>query len=819
MEWSEAVLKRPLEQCLNKFAALGILNKDTDFTAQLAEYRALWPTVRSTAVRFLQLGRRQLEYPPKGEIKALLRFLNVRWLDPDYAQRLCKFFGLISMEQLKTPNIVPEVADTLVIPTYDLPGRYAGMLLITLHDEEPPVLGYRSFPKLAGLEKYNMCAGLALLPQALEVRGVDKYRQPDLLVYCDTVDAAKAYLRWLRTSSEAIPMVIPVQQSLQSTKTVWHSLPQSKLIFAGSLDSTLGYASRSAGEIAVINNCPFQGVKNALFYIQELKDKALPWQQVVVNKLLGVPAAQRTDAFMKMDIATASRESFLNQVPLELKQQLTSPLSEGNWRTFQFQWRAIVETANGWQLTNKKPLSNGIIRIDRIITYKENFHTRLQGRVLFKGVIYPFEIKMNRVNKHGLFHEIARYLSVEHGCITFRYRKEWNTRALDLAIAAYTPQVIKSIPIIGWAAAEQKFVLNRFVIERDGTVNNNWLQNTQTQTEYTPTFDLPPPTDVFPSNLIPPLEQTDVNSQAIWMLTAAVLHNVLAPYVGRPMDGVAVGAHNPLKHKTSPLMHAASYFGCGTAAAVGCERHRVTLRQRAAEKHNWPINFKFYFPRSRKELEINPYQKKLIIAASPAAAFTLDMLPVPEPLGFTVNNWASTMQNMLPHILRFILQQKIAPMTFGNDLLLTYSIIERWLIHIGANTDGLAAARDLYKTMTTPEYLMVACARDPALTTRAYNYLMKAQKISWVYLHEHIAKPYSPEDNALHIFKHDGYIFVSKRNFEQYRRTYLAFIAANPVQSGYTGTQAPVKNPDDYYIFKEDKWNEACKAYNLMYSN
>lgn len=818
LEWSEAVLKLPLEQCLARFANLGILDKQKDFTAQLAEYRSVWPTIRSAAVRFIQLSRKQLEFPPNGNLKPLLSFINEHWLDPDYTQRLCKYFGLISMEQLKNPEIVPEVADTLVMPTYDLPGRYAGLLLVTLNPDAPPVLGYRSFPKLVGLKKYNVCAGAAFLPQAIEANKAKPYSTPEIVAYCDTVDAVRGLTRWAKSSSAPLPLVIPVQQSLQSAKTVWQSLPPTNLVFAGSLDNTLGYASRCAGQIALVNEYPFKGMKNTLVRMQEMCNDALPWQQVVVNKLMEVQPLQRTDVFMKMDISNNSREAFLNQVPLELKQQLTTPISEGNWRTFQFQWRSIVETANGWHLKNKKPITNGTIRIDRIIASESKVGSRAQGRVLLKGAVYPFELKMRKINEYGLFKTVSDYLKAEHGCVSFRYMHDWNSRSFDVAVAAYTPQVVKTIPTIGWNAASQQFVFHNFVINRDGSVNNNWAAHKMPGYTVIPTANLQPPRTNFPSDLLIPLEQTDNSSRSIWMLIAAVLHNVLAPYVGRPMTGIAIGVYCPRKHKHSPLLHTANFLGCGTATTSDSGNRRLQVKERAAEKNNWPVALRFCWAKQRLDLESKTFAKKTIIAVSPANAVTMGWIPIPEPVGYNIGSWPITLQNLMPHVLQFMLQQKLSPMSFSHDLMFTYSLLERWLLHVGASTAGLDAARELYKIITTPEYVMASCAQDPAIFNRRLAYQMRSYPLTGAYLFEKFEKPKIVDDSKLHVFTHNGYVFISKRNFEEYRRNYIAAIPDTAVSSGYIGKPASVKNPDDYYIYEQDKWIEACRIYTTLHA-
>lgn len=818
LEWSEAVLKLPLEQCLIKFAKLGILDNQKDFTAQLAEYRSVWPTIRSAAVRLIQLSRKQLEFPPHGNLKPLLSFTEEHWLDPDYTQRLCKYFGLISMEQLKTPESIPEVADTLVIPTYDLPGRYAGVLLVTLDPDAPPVLGYRSFPKLLGLKKYNVCAGAAFLPQAIEANKTKPYSAPEIVVYCDTVAAVKGLLRWAKSSSEPIPLVIPVQQSLQSSKTVWQSLPPTNLVFAGSLDSTLGYASSCGGQIALVHDYPFKNMKNTLVQMQKMRDDALPWQQVVVNRLMEVPGAQRTDVFMKMDINASSREAFINQVPLELKQQLTAPISEGNWRTFQFQWRSIVETANGWHLQNKKAITNGTIRIDRIVSSELSKTARAEGRVLLKGAIYPFELTMRSINDRGLFKTISNYLKEEHGCINFWYMKEWNSRSFDLAIAAYTPRVVKTIPTIGWSAAAQQFVFYSFTIGRDGSVNNNWVSSKHRKVSVIPTSTLPPPSINFPSDLIPPLEQTDSSSRANWMLAAAVLHNILAPYVGRPMTGITIAAYCPKKHKNSPLLYAANFLGCCIATTSDGGNERLYLKEKAADDNNWPIALRYCKAKQLLDLVAKEFAKKTMVAVPPATAATMGWLPVPEPAGYNIGNWPITLQHLLPHVLQFMLQQKLGPMAFSHELMFTYALLERWLLHIGASTAGLDAARDLYSLITTPEYAMVACAQNPAVFNAGLSYDMRTFPILNPYLFEKFESPKIVDSSKLFVFTHADHVFISKRNFESYRHNYIAAIPAGAVSGGCDGKLAPIKNPDDYYIYKLDKWVEACRTYTSLYT-
>ena len=817
------MLKQPLEECVAKFIKLGILRKDIDVTAQLAAYQALWPVVRKTATSLIQLSRRQLESPPNGDYKPLLNFINTRWAEPDYIQRISKFFGLLSMEQLKQPQIAPKVADTLVIPTYDLPGRYAGLLLLTLHESEPPVLSYRSFPKLAGLVKYHKCAGVTLLPQAIETRKHDKLRQPELIVYCDTVDATRAYLRWLRGSSEALPMVIPVQQSLQATKTVWQYLPPTRLVFAGAFENTIGYASRSSGDIAVMDRCPFGGMRNMLHYVQQIKDEAIPWQQVVINKLVETPAVQRTDVFMKMNIAPASREAFINQAPVELRQQITAPLSETNWRTFPFQHRTVVETASGWWLKSNKPISAGIIRIDRIVSFAKapitNYGVRVSGRVLFKGVIYPFETTIKKINARGLFKFIATYLLEEHGCFGFWFRKEWNARSFDLALAAYKPQLVKSLPELGWNTAEQKFAYNNFVIESDGTVNNNWMYNSNNRTEFTPTYDIPRPTNQFPSELIPPLEQTDINSRANWMLAAAVLHNIIAPYAGRPMQSIVVAARSTVRKKFSTMLQSAAFLGCGSACLTDWGWKIMRARLAAAEKHNFPINTMYCTHKMRRELKTNPIASKLIIAASPAISSTDYQIVVPEPVGYHVNNWAQTLKHMLPYVLQFMLQSRIAPINFSNDVSSTYVILEKWLQNIGASTQGLNAAIELRNAMITPEYAMLTCIYEPRITNHICNYAMRMDQLRGSYLFEHMSKPYVDAIPKLNVFTYADHIFIAKQNFEQFRRNYIGYIAKTTMDNGSNVTKEMAKYENDYYVFNEANWIRIGKVFSELYED
>lgn len=794
LEWSSAVLKRPIEGCIDRFKQLNLLYSGMDFKQQLATYRSKWPVLRSTAQNFLQMARRQVEQPPGRNLDLLAKFIGVRWLEPELTQRISQHFGWIAMSQLRQPQQKPDRADTLIVPTYDLPGRIAGVMLFTLHPEDPPVLGYRSFDKMAGVEQFNMCAGLTMLPQAL---GVGK---TDLFIHCDPVEAMYAYLRWLRNGADLAPIVIPVQQSLRMTRTVWNSLPPRNLIFSGNLASTLQFASKTSGSIKLTDTSPFKNFKTAAGQLQQLKDEARPWQQTIIDVLNESLPANRVDVFMNMDITATARELFINQAPIELRQQLTTPLIAGSFRTFRYDNVIIHESAEGWYTKNKRLVANGIIRVDYVIRAEgENIKSPgqiIRGRVLLQGRIYEYDLTLKTVNRLGLFEAIREYLLKHYGCMDFRYHplRRWNKKGLELAITAYRPEAVKQLQSVGWDAKNQKFVFDEFVIERNGVVNKNWQTKIGNRSLQLAT-NIPRPLNEFPSDLMEPFERTDRNAQISWLMIASVLHELLAPYVGRPQNGIVVASYAFPKTQP-PCMRALSLLGCGvvnfTKNSPALMLHRIEL----AANHNWPLNTQYCRIARTRDIFASGINKKIIFATSPPLAMTAPgSLIVPEPCDYQpCAAWGKVFNAILPYLLRFVLQQQIRPLVFNNKLETTFEIIRRWLVEINASTDGLDAAIKLNKTMRGDAFRFVACI------------IQKARAIQ-----EKCEPPHTNVEKKLTVFNHQGLIFVSKAAFRAFQKKYLAALFDLKFNVADNFKTTLVDNPQDYYIFTAKRWATACK--------
>ena len=580
--------------------------------------------------------------------------------------------------------------DLLLIPTWNLPGRISGFIVIGRHGDRR----YDWF--------YANCAigddpGLAMLPALFANKDRVKY------IFHDVDIALRFHARQSRNSSAPLPIAATWDDGKYKTSDIWKWFSADTLVFWG-LDplESIAQACQANGKVSLF--VPTEADQNNNYakrhpqtWLSLIKRKAVPWKSALRQQLPDMSNTEIEAFLNRIDLTGNDLMRFIKGCDAQLVKRLRKVDRDRKYATAITHFnKQIYQTKNGWFIkeTNEQ-ICDMVVRIDKVLTTKgKNYY---QGRVRFRGEYYDFVGPCDELDT-GLFDWLTRYLRDTLNVGMPYVAPGWTkAKGVKLAMAFYKPGVEKGIDTVGWDSHLSQFNFNDFSVKPGGYTSS---ESPVFNSDVTPAQTAVVP-ELFPQKLKQVLCHRNDEVRTFWATAACVIANIIAPAVNRNRSTICLDGVG------------AKFIGAATARCLGCVAvpacaDTSTILSRITE-HNWPVLLPANIP---PDLLLREHYMQNCILQYPwvtnrMLAINGDAVVVSysDTLGDIGKCWEAA-PYVIPHYLKWLCGKHLElPKGHKNFVLQVVDSLNAWFKDIGHQNRSICMAKQF---ILTPENFSVA---------------------------------------------------------------------------------------------------------------
>lgn len=472
------------------------------------------------------------------------------------------------------PNWVRDdrfISDMMVVPFYDLPGRISSLLFVTKTGRSGE--DYTYYPVLPLQERARRRVvpgvfGLDLLFRPLDFGG-------DLaLILLDPLLAVRLLVRHWADESTLLPVAAvwtesppcPVLAATGRKAVVWgHQASLALFRHASALDARIALCSARLEDVhrQVQRRRPREWVERQVA-------SARPWREVLEEHLASLAAADAEALLLQLELPKQRLKEFLEGCRPSVRTSL-SDLYEARCtiRQVTINGREITEARGCWWSHNRlTPLSDALVRIEKVVHLANSDKTYCQGAVSYQGREVAFTAEKDVLEKHG-WTWLSDFLIHEGLGVLGGSRWTGAPTVFAIATAFHRPEVTRGAERAGWDENVPGFTFPNFIVKVGGEVEANWAPWPKPSASHAPqpALHLEQPHGLSDSDLR--LLAQSPAARLAWALTLTTLHNLLADVWGYAPRGLA-------------LCGPAQVAAVRLAEGLGCPRYVI-----ARNTHNY----------------------------------------------------------------------------------------------------------------------------------------------------------------------------------------------------------------------------------------
>lgn len=542
----------------------------------------------------------------------------------DQIEAFCKAVGRAAPAQLR------EDGPSLVLPHYDLPGRFTGALLIQYSED---FVARRSFIPLSWYVKRRPEAGYFLLRTVLSP--VPEAFRNSFFVTDDPLWALQTQCAQLKSGLG----LLPVAASFSGTEAVssglnWQSFARVPRMFhaATYTPEAVTQACNAKGYVCVLPPDPLARPMTPTRTFRRLaaiRRRAQTWQQSLEHVLTNTNETAAQSFVTKLHIDLGKLQNFFktrkHSLSPEFCARVMMQVERGPGIAEKLQRRTLVLERDGvWLTHTNHQICNARIRIDKVV-HAETGARLYVGRIFIGGKELEFADSAERIERMGLLAYAAQHAAADGTLLIFD--KNWNSRSHLAAMSLHEPEIMHVSGQSGWNERTNQFCFKSFALDNDGAFVPCRYPQINMDVP-----DIPEPTAVAPVTIYPLLTPSHENA-LLWSTFAAVTAAVLSPVVGKPpvMTGLVGPAYTTAQAVGASL-------SCTEMRFAGVNKHNAAtgLRQ-AVENARWPVFAAHAFNdvnlcRAALRLQAGPGFVRLHeITAAVAASYGWQILHGPAP--------------------------------------------------------------------------------------------------------------------------------------------------------------------------------------------
>ncbi len=576
---------------LDPLTALGeLLSRGLSLPIELTSYdghRSMQRTweLRKRLAAFLAEGRQNLKndaFPTATQ--ALLQITKTGSLDADLYNRLGaivvattknKVRELVGGQVLKR---VPRLMftgdgwqDLLAIPHHTLPNKISGLTLVSESPQGDILTGF--------LPIVSPDAGLAGLPAWHEGPSPTGDR---MFLTTDPALYLHLHARHFRTAGRPLPLLLTTHTQAARTTAVGRFMRERPVTVIGrqnELPELLRLGRLCSGDVVQHDVKDAVGLPQA--FLQSLLRNAHSWSAVLQYNLLHLDATAAASLVKQVEITSTEMSLLAAKASPKLKTRLEQlKLVGDNQGTVDINGKTVRFDNTGWY-HESTCICDAHIRFDHRL-YLRNGKACYSGQVIRGDRSWPITLKINRNLYQRFFQAVAIEL-LNHGEV-LNFRREWSTRALQIALAAHTPVDKHNVDQVGWDGHNGVLRLPKFTLAMGGKVEIGTV-TAFPKRPVTPAVHIPLPGIVAGADFLEVSQQS--GHDVIWTIMIGILQQVLAPVLNQRPEGVVLTGEGNQR------------LGSTISEALGCSRLVLPYATdmstdrivEQVEHHGWPLYF------------------------------------------------------------------------------------------------------------------------------------------------------------------------------------------------------------------------------------
>jgi hypothetical protein len=478
--------------------------------------------------------------------------------------------------------------DILVFPFCDMPGRICSFFFIGRDCRPEYDTAYRHI-NTKGDRLSDREAGLFYHPQLIEKKASIVYAVSDHLL------AAKMIAKNAALKQRPAPVVGWYQDTRARTQLAWNTFHDRRIIFwdeelsADMLRQAIAAdADVCTGRFLTTDPKRMANMMQKMQvreFLRGLEKRAVHWSQVLGRIAGDMRDEELENLLLNLQLDADATNVVLSHCKGYLKNRIEHLLvRQTGGLVIRIDSKKVEERDTGWYLLSKdgeELISDGLLRIDKVISHRREGVAFYQGRVLYKGAEYPFCVDKETLDKNPLAWMQEHLLDAQAGLMN--YNASWSRKVVAMATRIQSPSFVKGDEQVGWDKDQSTFVLPRFRIEFGGKVLDN---STMIITSTTPAALLSRPDVVAPAE-IDLLTKNDNACRLFWSNWCCLVANIVAPAINRDTRGIVVSGTMAANMASLAL------------SACGCQSHEnpkkktkikeIDYLTELERKHLWPV--------------------------------------------------------------------------------------------------------------------------------------------------------------------------------------------------------------------------------------
>jgi hypothetical protein len=471
---------------------------------------------------------------------------------------------------------------SIVFPFYDLPGRFAGAMLVQYSEDFDarynyiPVNGYKRKRPEAGYFLLD-----AMLKPAPEILKNTQF------VVDSPMWALQMQCEQLKRGVELLPIAASYTgPEANSYGQNWLAFaPITRLFQSAAISPELiSRAATARGYVCVTPplHKKTREQDNPLKQLTNIRYAATTWQVSLHNALKPMSEIAAQSFATRLTVSPDKLAPFLKKMNDNFSagfadrvlSHATLAVPLGSIQTARR--RVVIARGDGWWNSANHRICSANIAITKIVQ-EDNGHKTYSGVIHIDGEQFEFSDSAKRIEGMGLLAYAQAYMAPKKKLVVFD--NMWNKRSHLISIELNKPELISISSRLGWDDRAGVFRFAQFELTNDGAVTPTMLPKTKKQSAA-----FPEPTPVAPPAIKQFLTPSPDNA-FIWTVFAAIATDLIAPVVR--------------KEPTATGMSGASFT---LAAMLGNElacsyKHSTTLHRshvsrnlaELAENADWPL--------------------------------------------------------------------------------------------------------------------------------------------------------------------------------------------------------------------------------------
>lgn len=621
----------------------------------------------------------------------------------------------------------------LVFKFNDLPDRISGFLLMQYNDE---FQARHMFIPTHGYRKNNKAeAGYYLLQNSF-LQNSDLHNC--VFIIDNVFWVLNAQVVQIKYGLPALPICASYHnEKITSTGRNWLSFPYAPRFFYSETTPaeaisqaclSKGYACLPTDKAAYYDRSkPLQ----TLFKLASIRRRGESWKAALAKLVEDANVLQARAIGQRMTIPPDKIRAFCEayKIPKQLADQLlveslTSPTGQITSK------QCVLEKDGRWVASNGRHIADGIIRITDVFQNDTGEQT-YRGYAQINDQRIEFTETAKIIERMGLL-AYVRYKAGQCGLL-FVFDKQWNSRALMVAMQLARPRFVQVSDKIGWCEEAAEFRFPNYTITNAGEV----LPREHIGDKHK---SFPDPTVAAPLSVNSALTPSHENG-ALWAGVAAIVTNIIAPISNKNFISTAITGQPYL----DLLVKIGAQLNCSHKKLMG-----LSGVINIANTATWPYVLDAPYDRKRLIDTVVRHQQAPILlktyhlTAVAATTYGWNALHTTERVPHVDLEF---LPYLLPGYIQHVLRKRMTLAAGSNFMLTVLKDLHAWLReNYGATFNCESAENNLWTPERAPELLMTFVAEEiqngeidvlprPRKKEQAQNYVLKNDKYWWINTH------------------------------------------------------------------------------------